>query len=231
MSLSEQTETVGQRLLVSVAEELKLPLLQIAREAELAQSDSLSQIRATAEHALWLVDSLLLVQSVQREQLQLVPVTVSSVLYDVAHVLESIAKQYDCRLELDITGRYVPVLANRQLLESAFVGLGGALITAIQADTPSKRIVRLSAHKTKQGIVTGCFADSVGLSEVALEKGRKLYGKARQPLKDFSSQAGAGVFIADTLFSAMQTPLRIARHHGQQGLAVTLTPSSQLALV
>lgn len=217
-----------QRLLVSLAEDLKLPLLQIAREAELAQAGSLERVQAIAEHALWLVDSLLLVQTVKQEQLALEPVTVSSMLYDVAQVLDTIAKQYNCKLDLDIAGKFVPVMANRQLLESAFVGIGGAVIAA---QVEQAKTITFSAHRTAAGIVAGCYSDMSGLNETLLKRGRVLYGKARQPLKDFTAQSGAGVFIADALLEAMQVRLRTARHHGRQGLAVTLLPSSQLALV
>lgn len=217
------------RLFVALTEDLRLPLLQIAREAELAREQSLDNVRATAEYALWLVDSLILAQSVQQQQIQLEPVTASSVLYDTASTLEEIAKQYDCTLELDVSGRFAPVMAHRKLLQSALVGMAGAMISALS--DVADRTVRLSVHKTPQGIVAGCYADGTGLSDGLLERGRQLYGSARQPLGEFSAQSGASVFIADVLLAAMQAHLRTGTRLGKQGLAVSLMPSSQLRLV
>ena len=102
-----------------MAEELKLPLLQVARQAELANIDSLEQ---SANQALWLVDSYLLSQQLH---LELEPVAVSAALDEAAHALEGIARQYNCRLELHLSGRYAPVMAHRQGLHTALVGIGG----------------------------------------------------------------------------------------------------------
>jgi hypothetical protein len=50
-------------------------------------------------------------------------------------------------------------------------------------------------------------------------------------LPQFSSQASAGIFMASELLSSMHSQLRIAHHNKLSGLAATLLPSHQLALV
>jgi len=229
------TVPVDNRLLQAMAEELKLPLLQIARQAELAAGDvvdpaTLQAIELSATQALWFVDSYLLSQKLmQQASLELEPVAVSAALQDTAQALNALAKQHNCHLELHLSGRYAPVMAHRIALQTALIGLGSTLISAAQND-PQSRLV-LAAHRSRGGIVAGIFSQTEGLSQSVYQRGRALYGKARQPMQEFSSGAGAGVFVADALFGSMDSRLRVAKHHNLTGLAATLQPSRQLALI
>ncbi|MEI7682996.1 MAG: hypothetical protein WCJ24_01695 [Candidatus Saccharibacteria bacterium] len=214
------------RLLAALAEELKLPLLQIARQAELANQ---ADIEMSASQALWFVDSYLLSQQLlQQSSLELEPVAVSSVLQDAAQTLDSLAKQYNCGLELSISGRFMPAMAHRQALETALVGLGSSLITASQDKKP--RLI-LAAHRTQGGVVAGVFSSTDGLSQAVFQRGLSLYGKARQPMQELTSHTGAGIFVAAELLSSMESILRVAKHHKLTGLAATLQQSRQLALI
>lgn len=229
----------NQRLLKSLAEELKLPLLQIARQAELATGlestgQPLAAIEILANQALWFVDSYLLSQQLlEQPTLELEPVAVSAVLQSAAENLDSLAKQYNCSVELDIGGRFAPVMAHRQGLQTALVSLGVSLITAGEPSgeaTPAPRLV-LAAHRSHGGVVAGVFSQADGLSQTVFQRGRELYGRSRQPLHEVSSRAASGVYVADSLFDSMQARLRVARHHQLTGLAATLQPSRQLSLV
>lgn len=223
------------RLLRAMAEELKLPLLQIARQAELAADGQanpkeLKAIELSATQALWFVDSYLLSQQLlQQPSLALEPVAVSAVLQEAAHVLDGLAKQHNCSLELQLSGRFAPVMAHRLGLQTALIGLGSTLISAAQNEA-SPRLV-LGAHRSRGGIVAGIFSQTEGLSQSVYQRGRQLYGKARQPMQEFSAQAGAGVFVADALFGSMDSHLRVATHNKLTGLAATLQQSRQLTLV
>jgi hypothetical protein len=223
------------RLLQALAEELKLPLLQIARQAELSASGQVDQaalkgIELSATQALWFVDSYLLSQQLlQQSSLELEPVAVSAALQETAHVLEGLAKQHNCSLELQLSGRFAPVMAHRLGLQAALIGLGSTLITAAQNEDKPQLI--LAAHRTHNGIVAGIFSQTDGLSRAVYERGRSLYGKARQPLQEFAPQAGAGLFLADALFGSMDSHLRVAKHNKLTGLAATLQPSRQLSLI
>ncbi len=227
-----------ERLLRAMAEELKLPLLQIARQAELAQTvpdeSLLEGIETSATQALWFVDSYLLSQRLaQQTSLDLEPVAVSAALHDAAHQLAGLAKQYDYELELRLSGRYEPVMAHARGLRTALVGLGNTLIGAADAaaGAAAPRRLVLAAHRSRGGVVAGVFSQTEGLSQAVYRQGKALYGRTRQPLTGFSVQGGAGVFMADILFASMQSRLRVARHHNLTGLAATLPPSRQLVLV
>jgi hypothetical protein len=235
MAVSKHLLGVNDRLLKAMAEELKLPLLQIARQAELStmgevDPEVLAGIELSATQALWFVDSYLLSQQLlEQSMLELEPVTVSAALQDAAHSLDALAKQYGCSLEVQYGGRFAPVMAHPQALQTALVGLGSTLITAAQNEDKPQLV--LASHRSRGGIVAGIFSQSEGLSQSVYQKGRSLYGKARQPLQEFTSQAGAGVFVAEALFDSMQTHLRVAKHNQLTGLAATMQPSRQLLLV
>lgn len=228
---------LSQQLLLSVAEELKLPLLQIARQAEqgrLTGETDLLVIQATADSALRLLDSYALGVrlALEPEQLAVEPVSVSSVLYDTGQQLNALAKNYGVELELSIAGRYGPVLAHRQGLQAALVSLGAALIEALPAQEESPRLrLQLATHRSRYGIVAGLYADTKQLSNEALQRGRELQRHSRQPLMNLTHTSGAGIFVADTILRAMRLNLRASRHRRLYGLGTVLQPNHQLQLV
>lgn len=228
---------MSQQLLLGIAEQLKLPLLQIARQAELASLQGkadLHQLTTTAESALHLIDSYVLgvrLANHQEQALVLEPVSISQILYDTGHELDALAKFYGVQLELSLGGKFGPVLAHREGLQAALTSLGAALIEALPTTQNPQLTLRLATHRCRYGIVAGLYADTEQLTAKALRDGRKLQGRSRQPLVGLSPSAGAGVFVADALLSAMHLRLKTSRHHRLYGLGTVLTPNSQLALV
>lgn len=238
---TQDSHIFADRLLLSIAEQLKLPLLHIARQAELdtqtghATPDDFLRMQLSAEAALRLVDSYLFGLQLSQEQqgLTLEPVSLGSTLVDIAHQLDGFAHLYDVDLELHIEGKYAPVMAHAAGLRAAFLSLGYSLIEALPSlQTERRRLaVRLAAHRTPHGLVAGLYSEDVLLTAKELRTGQQLYGAVRQPLTGVSSSSGAGVFVADTIFRAMDSRLRIGRHQKLSGFAATLQPSRQLRLV
>lgn len=236
----DETPVLSQQILLSVAEELKLPLLQIARQAEQAElggQASLLTIRTVADSALRLLDNYALGVRLALEPEHLEPesVSVSSVLYDTGQQLDALAKSYGVMLEMNVAGRFGPVLAHRQGLQAALVSLGAALIEALPAQTavqPKQQLkLQLATHRCRYGIVAGLYADTKQLSNEALIQGRQLHGSSRQPLINLTHTSGAGIFVADTILKAMSLNLRASRHHRLYGLGTVLQPNNQLQLV
>lgn len=233
---THQNPFVPQQLLVQVAEQLKVPLLQIAREAELGQlsgSADLRRMQTTADAAMRLIDHYTLGVRLALEgpDFEVEPVCVSSVLYDAGQQLSALAKNYHVKLELDVSGRYEPVLAHRQGLQAALVSLGASLIEALPALDSQQLTLQLATHRTRYGIVAGLYADTEQLTKQALARGRDLLGDSRQPLLGMTHTSGAGVFVADSLLQAMQLDLTVSRHRKLYGLATILQPTNQLQLV
>jgi hypothetical protein len=224
----------GSELLLSVVEELKLPLLQIARQAEQGEPDPAS-IRGTAQSALRLLDNYALGMRLnsQPEPLALEPVSVSSVLYDTGQQLDALARNYGVELELNVSGRHGTVMAHRQGLESALTSLGAALIEALPAMESRQLRLQLASHRSRYGIVAGLYADTPQLTNAALSRGRRLAREraSRQPLTTISHVSGAGVFVADTILHAMSLRLHASRHHRLYGLGTVMPPNNQIALV
>jgi hypothetical protein len=232
---------LSQRLLLSVAEELKLPLLQITRQAEQARltgETDLAVIQTTADSALRLLDNYALGVrlAMEPEPMTIESVSISSVLYDAGQQLDALARNYGVGLELNIAGRYGPVLAHRQGLQAALVSLGAALIEALPAQAPagqkdSQLKLHLATHRSRYGIVAGLYADTKQLTNEALQRGRELQRHSRQPLINLTHTSGAGIFVADTILKAMKLDLRASRHHRLYGLGTVLQPNHQLRLV
>ena len=155
-SVSEPRE----RLLVALADQLKLPLLQIARGAELAGlgKSTRSNIAYTADVALRLIDGYILSIAPKQAKLELEPVSVSAVLQDTAQRLAQLAQQYECDLQISLSGKYGPVMANRKNLEAAFTMLGYSFIEAQQHADGKRPSVILGAHKSVNGLVAGFFS-------------------------------------------------------------------------
>lgn len=237
----DEAASDGERLLNVLAEQMKLPLLQIARSAELARlganpADKLDNIELAADGALKLLDGYLLSIKLARahRELELEPISVAAVLADTAHSLGKLAKQYGCRLELHLAGRYEPVMAHRAGLEAALSSLGYVFIEAQAAAQEDEEhpIIKLAAHRSRAGIVAGMFAEVEGLTAEMYRRGKALYKEqAAHPLNPLTNGSGAGVFVAESLLSSMSAKLRIAHHQKLTGLAATFIPSQQLQLV
>lgn len=227
-------------LLLSVAEQLKVPLTTIARQVELGELTDYPGVRGAdiirtqAMAALTLVDSYLLGLELLKHQteLELEPVSVASVLVDTAHELDHFARHYGVHLELTTAGKYGPVMGHTRGLKAALLSLGFTLVEAQAAgDLRRPRRVQLAVHRTPHGIVTGMYGEHEGLQAKHWRTALRLAGRARQPLGAIGSGSGAGLFVADALFRSMQTSLRVGRYQHLTGLAVTLQPSQQLRFV
>ncbi|HSX27789.1 MAG TPA: hypothetical protein VLG25_03335 [Patescibacteria group bacterium] len=223
------------RLLRAMAEQLKAPILQIARQLEFEgqQNESLAELSEQAEVALNLLDSYLLSTELHlaKEPLELEPVAISSMLYDTAHNLSNIAGQYNCQVELQLSGKYEPVLAHKKSLGAALTTLGYSFIEAQNIENlADKTVITLAAHRTRYGIIAGIYGEQEGLSKDIYRRAKKLYGRAHQSLS-ISPSTGAGVFLADALLASMSSHLHVSHHKNLSGLAATLLSSSQMSLV
>ena len=226
-------------LFATLAEQVKQPFLTIAHAAELmrlhpgvAELERLfATISLTSEAAMKLIDGYLLsVQLQQNSGLPLEPVSLASTAYDTAQKLMPYARAHDCELEVDIRGKYGPVMARHEVVKTALESLGYSFIEAAGRPGVKTRVV-VSVRRIAGGMSAGVYSDTDKLSSTLFKQAKVLKGVARQPLGDFSAGSGAGVFVADALFEWLESPMRVARLSGLQGLAATMTASKQLNLV
>ena len=240
----EQSQLAAQRaLLMTLSEDISLPLLQIKTSLDLLENQGFAKT-AARQHAresslsidtgLQLVDAYkLLLNAEAHAGAAAEPVSVGATLEAIAHKLTPYAKQYNTAIEVSVQHRLNPVLAHQASLNAALEILGSSIIRAqaAQAEQP-KYLMVLGAHKSIDNLVAaGVFSSVHGLSDRTLRAARSLVGKARQPLPAVPAGAAAGVLVADMLCSALWQPLRAAAHHNLPGLVTSLPASKQLQFV
>lgn len=223
-------------LLLNVAEEIKLPLLQIARAAEQSQltgKDLNQQIKTSSDSALKLLDSYVLglKLATSSQEIAYETVSLSSVLYDSAHELYATAKNYGVALELSLEGRHSPVQTNPDALKAAMTSLGMALIEALPAQETTQLKLVMASHPCRYGQVAGIYADQEQISKESLKQGLILKGVSAQPFVRTSHTSSAGVFIADNILKSLKLNLISSRHHNLHGLGTILQPNKQMELI
>lgn len=221
----------GDQLFMALAEQLKVPLLQIARLSEVSSEAALPRISVISEHALRLVDAYSQVNIQNQAKLLLEPLTTSAVLYDVAIQLEPFAKQWDFKVEIDQQGKGIPIMAHRESLNTMLTLLGASLIEAGGETEDMPRNLVLGTHRSSKGIVVGAFSSQIELSQRAVQLTRELHGRATQSAPSLGLSGGAGLAIADQLSEQMHAPLRAYRHRSLAGIGSLLQPSRQLRFV
>lgn len=228
---------LSQHLVLSLAEQLKVPLMQIGRYSELNASGGATdflEIQTTADAAMKLLDNYILGVKLSLQDdysLKREPVSVSAVLYDTSQELRALAKAYGVELELNVAGKYGPVMGHHQALQAALTSLGFALIEALPATGGTQLKLYLATHRCRYGIVAGLYADLPGISTEMLRRGRRLSGRAKQPLAGLTHANAAGVFVADSILSAMNSSVKVSRHQGLYGLGAVLQPNNQMSFV
>ncbi len=223
------------KLLYSLVEELKLPFMQVARSAEFGRlmndRDQYRRIEITAEAAIKLLDSYVLSSQtlINQVPLELSSISLTSTMYDSAQNLSRLTKLYNTDIDIRVEGKCGLVMANKSALEAALTSLA---YTFISANTFSiKKLVTLLARNDNDVISVGILSSGSKISKKSLDSARKLYGNARQPASNMTHTSGAGLYVADSLFYAMDSELHFIRHNNMTGLIANLLPSAQLKLL
>lgn len=230
-------------LLMTLSEDISLPLLQVKSSLELLQAHNYAK-PAVRQHThesslsidtgLQLIEAYkLLLGSDDYAKLPAEPLAVGAVMDDIAHKLSTYAAQYNTTIEVSVQHKLAPVLAHLPSLSSALEVLSTSIIRAQSAQSEQKSYqLVLGAHRSPDNaIAAGVFSNVHGLSDRTLRAARGLVGKARQPLPAMPAGAAAGVLVADMLCTAMWQPLRAAAHHNLPGLVTMLPASKQLQFV
>lgn len=224
------------QVLKALIRELKNPLLLVARSSELAAKDStvvdFAELEQSAEQALRLIDHYLL--SAQSEygqkQLQLEPVSLGSIFYDVANDINTLAQANNYELQVD-TRHTAPVMVDPYAARAALSSLSQIMMTP----NPDKKtkVLRLSAFKKSAGeVVAGVLVPGVeGFTESELKAARNLQGNSATVLGKGSASSGIHLAIAGSLAEAMGGQVLPIKRLRMKGLGMQLIKSEQLALV
>lgn len=227
---TDQKKGVGDSSLRALAFELKNPLINIARQAELADSGACKEIQQMAEQTLMLIDSYLLNAQSEYGQvlLDLAPADIGSVLYDVSNHLRGHVEQRNVSLVLDDRTHEL-VMTHRPALFSILSVFGQTLIGF--NETASHQQVVLRGYKTREGkLGIGIFAD-IELSQHDLARALEMQGEAHMPLARINGGVHASLAIADGLCKAIGGRMTVKRMGRLRGLATELPRSEQLSFV
>lgn len=201
-----------------VADQLKMPLLQIRHLIELSKADRDEQIMTLASRALRTIDAYELAHGQSR--LALEPVSVGSVMYDVAHQLFPYAQQYNCDIAIDSKGKHGSIMAERGGLQLLLELLGETLV-AMPSKQKRSRIV-LGAHTVKGEVIAGVFRTS---KDIELSP-RRVNGRSAA-----AWQPDASIGLAELLAVRLDTTLKPYHHNRFPGIGARFLQSSQLRLV
>ena len=225
-----RNSSADDRTLRALAFELKNPLINIARLAELNDEDTSSQMQQIAEQALTLIDGYLLNAQTEYGQtmLELEPVSLGSVLYDVSNRLRPQARQHNTSLVLEDRSHEL-VMTHRSALTSVLSVFGSTLIG--YGEAAEHREIFMRGYKTRAGkIGIGLFSD-IKMTQDDLRSALELQGKAHMPLSRVNGNLHVSLSIAEGLCKAIGGAITV-KHMGRlSGLATELPRSEQLAFV
>jgi K+-sensing histidine kinase KdpD len=215
----------------ALAHELKHPLVNIARRAELADAEAVLAIRRTAEQALMLIDCYLLTAQTNHGQLalELSPATVGSILYDASVQMRPHLDNHNASILLD-DRTHEPVMTHRPALLSIINVFGNTLMDARENDGHQDIVLR--GYRTRSGnLGIGVFSEDAQLSQGQLRRALDLQGRAHMPLASASASAHVSLAIADSLCRAIGGAMQVKRMGRFSGLATELPRSEQMAFV
>lgn len=224
------------QVLQGLVRELKNPLLFIARQAEFSadstEGPSFSVIEQSAQEALQLIDSYLLTAQSEygQKQLSLEPIGLGSILYEVAHQLDPLAKKKNYRIEVE-TKYTKPVMVDRRAAEAALSCL--AQLMLVPHGERRGKVVRLSSfRRSSEQIIAGVLTvGSSGFKDKDLRRAVALQGRSHMAVNSEGTGSGVQLALADSLANAMGGQVLAIKHARMKGLGLELLKSEQLALV
>lgn len=225
--------TSQDRLLSSLARELKNPLILMARQAELAGKSSsdpaFSSIRETAENTLKLIDSYLLMARSEygQQALPLEAIGIGSAIYDAVKDLRISAGEQKIDFVTDIKDAYV--MANREGLSAIIRCLSEIALTQDNQEN-FRRLVKIKVRSERQKVSVAILSNQLDITDSELEAATKLQGISH--LADAKiSDSGIRLAIADMLARSFGTTLSARKVDGLKGFGFDLNCSRQLQLV
>jgi hypothetical protein len=213
--------------IISLADALRTPLLQLHLNSQGVQDPSVLQV--ITENALRDIEAFMTTYSRAKiAQLQIGPVTLGAIMHDASERVKPYAKLVGLDIYVDDHTRHQPVLGNAGTL-----GLGLELVTKTMCDFTSdspKQSITMRAD-TRHGYPRlGVYREDIELSAEDVALARRLIGGAQVNAGSFRQLAALRMVIASKLLEPLGLTLRSAKSAGRHGLALQLLPSSQIGM-
>ena len=189
------------------------------QELSMAQQKS----HAVLANVLHVLDALLVSRQLEDQTtLQIEPINVGSVMADVAHRLYPYAKALDCSIDVVVSSAQRPVIANRDLLETALLALGSSVVSVKSfGETAVGKPIVLAANSRAHSVQLGMYAQI--LENFAARS-------STHTSYDAVAAGGAGVWVAELLMQRMAATLKQSSFQKTPGYATALPYSPQLTL-
>lgn len=226
-------------LLKSVAEELRLPLVQISRLSESKNDDkqtiigNLKIIESSADLALQLLESYILGLDYNdgQKQIELSPITMGAVFNDVAHQVHKIANQNNCDIELEIKNTH-PIMGNYEAIKLAFINIANSILVSTDTnEIKERRSMTLSVFSKGPKNFAGIYTNNLNITRSSWERSLLMFEKSRQKMPNFSANNCSGFYVAHNILETMSSTLIPSKHNGMRGLAADFKLSHQMQLV
>lgn len=219
-----------------IAQNLRSELTKFTSSIEYAQFSGdlsiLDESKYSSQYMLRLIDCYLNFLDQTDISANVEPVSLSAMLTSVASSMAPYAKWQQCDLDLNVAGRYQPVMANKDILTTVLTSLSSVFIAAqSEVKHNTRPVITYAVTKSSKGIMAGIYSNVGAINGATLNKARNLYGKSGNPISTTVSNGSAGLYMADSLLSQMSNGLRASKFHNMSGLAASFEPSNQMALV
>lgn len=216
-----------QILFRALAEQLKLPLVQIAHGAEMAGQ---IQINNNARNGLQLLENFILsLDNRNQIELNLEPVAVGAVINDTLHKLSSRASDYRVEIDYRPQHRQPPVMASYRHFCAGMEILIGNFIENCQLTNPknSSKIIINSATR-RQKIQIGIYGIEPKIISAYRSYLKNRYTNHLQPaiIKSLSS-----LYLADNLLQMMSSTILPTHKLSLSGLNFQLNKAKQLKMM
>lgn len=211
-------------------------MVLIARQSELEGNNSAQEaflsIQKTAENALRLIDSYLLIAQSEYGQrsLALETIGVGSVIYDVASDLTPYAQNQ--QIDFSTSVKDANVMANREGLKAVIRCLSEiALADDIEDEDEKQQKVRIYANRADNKVSIAVLSSTMNITDSDVEYARKAQGVSHLALGNRMYDSGIRLAIADMLAVSIGSKLRARKIDGLRGLGFELLGSKQMRLV
>lgn len=223
----EGTTDLNKDALLALADALRTPLLRLHANSHGVQDAG--QIQTITEHALRDIDAFMTTMgTLSSIQLTLETMSLGALMNDTAQRIRSYASLSGVTIELDDHSQHQPVLGNVGVL-GAGLELVVKTMCDFPVDTPQPTVI-LRAD-TRHGYPRlGVYRNDIDLTAEDLALARKLIGGSRVNAGLFQQLGALRIIIASKLLEPLALTLRSAKANGNKGLALQLSPSSQVGL-
>lgn len=232
-----QYTDASQRLLASVAHELKSPLTLISGlSTQLQQpyidpkqyAHYLERIQFSSERLLLLIDGILKGYEISQQtfELQLEPLTPQLILEEVAHELAPHAKKQAQLIAVKSSRHKQIILADKGCLHAVLFNL---VDNAIKYSRPESTIELET--RLRRGYAQIAVKDyGEGIKRADIKRLFAQFGRLQRPVPQWAATTGLGLYIAKQLTEAMQGELGLTRRKDGSSFLVNLQLSHQLSL-